>query len=223
MAKAQMLMLEEFLKDLSKLEKNTDGITKTVLEAGAKAVLSVFGSNLATLIGKNLKVKSRSTGQLQRALGISKPLMDNNVNHNIKIGFSESRSDALPMYNETWSASSVRHILTHYIYTGNLLLQRYYNENFITKKTIQNNGELPMYHAEDTHEAIISKEIWERVQVEMESRTKKSGATHQSKTYYPFTGKIVCECYEKTTAEKSNKVTPLGYAQHITARGTILS
>lgn len=93
MAKAQMLMPEEFLRDLSKLEKNTDDITKKVLKAGADAVLPVFKSNLAASIGKNLKVKSRSTGQLQRAVGVSKPLMDNNGNYNIKIGFSEPRSD----------------------------------------------------------------------------------------------------------------------------------
>lgn len=93
MAKAQMLMPEDFLKDLSKLEKKTDDITKKVLKAGADAVLPVFKSNLAASIGKNLKEKSRSTGQLQRAAGVSKPLMDNNGNYNIKIGFSETRSD----------------------------------------------------------------------------------------------------------------------------------
>lgn len=92
MAKAQMLMPEDYLKRLSKLEGKTDDITKTVLEAGAKAVLPVFKSNLAASIGKNLKAKSRSTGQLQRSLGISKPLVDSKGNYNIKVGFSEPRS-----------------------------------------------------------------------------------------------------------------------------------
>lgn len=126
---------------------------------------------------------------------------------------------ALPMYNETWSASSVRHILTHYIYTGNLLLQRYYNENFITKKTIQNKGELPMYHAEETHEAIISKETWERVQAEMEQRTEQSGATHNSKNHYPFTSRIVCDCCGKNYRRKMKHGQPFWICSIYNSKG----
>ncbi|MGN0477729.1 MAG: HK97-gp10 family putative phage morphogenesis protein [Ruminococcus sp.] len=91
MAKVQMMMPDDFLKRLSKLEKHTDEITEAVLKEGAKVVLSNFKSSLNEVIGKDLKYKSRSTGLLVSSLGISKPLMDRNGNFDIKIGFAEPR------------------------------------------------------------------------------------------------------------------------------------
>ena len=44
------------------------------------------------------------------------------------------------------------------IYTGNLLLQRFFIENHLTKLTKRNHGELPMYKVLETHEPIISEE-----------------------------------------------------------------
>ena len=86
-----MMMPEDFLKRMSKLEKHTDKITEAVLKEGAKVVLSAFKSSLNEVIGKDLKYKSRSTGLLVSSLGISKPLMDRNGDFNIKIGFAEPR------------------------------------------------------------------------------------------------------------------------------------
>lgn len=91
LAKVQMIMPDDFLERLSKLEKNTDKITQEVLNAGAKVVLSTFKENLNAVIGKDIKYYSRSTGTLQSSLGISKPLMDRNGDFNIKIGFKEPR------------------------------------------------------------------------------------------------------------------------------------
>ena len=61
--------------------------------------------------------------------------------------------------NNKWSQNSVSKILKNYTYTGNLVLQKTFRENHITKKTRVNRGELPKYHAEDTHEAIIDIDI----------------------------------------------------------------
>ena len=90
-----MLLPENFLKSISSLEKNTDDITEKVLNEGAKVVLKYFKENLHSVIGKDLKYKSRSTGKLENSLGISKPLLDKNGNFNIKIGFSEPRDGNL--------------------------------------------------------------------------------------------------------------------------------
>lgn len=51
--------------------------------------------------------------------------------------------------------SAVDRILRNYAYTGNLLLQTKFRENYLTKITRKNQGELPQYHAANTHEAII--------------------------------------------------------------------
>ncbi|MBQ7293041.1 MAG: HK97 gp10 family phage protein [Clostridia bacterium] len=93
MAKAEVQMPDEFLKKLSSLGKKTDEIAERVLEAGGEVVLAKVKSNLAAVVGKNTKVGSRSTGELERSLGLTGARVDKNGNHNVKIGFAEPRSD----------------------------------------------------------------------------------------------------------------------------------
>jgi len=92
-AKVDIKMPDEFLEKLSKLGSQTDVIAERVLEAGGEVVLAKIRSNLSSVVGKNTKVESRSTGELERSLGMSKTLVDRQGNHNIKIGFAEPRSD----------------------------------------------------------------------------------------------------------------------------------
>ena len=93
MAKVDIKMPDEFLEKLSKLGAQTDEISERVLEAGGEVVLANIRSNLSSVVGKDTKVDSRSTGELERSLGMSKARVDRNGNHNIKIGFAEPRSD----------------------------------------------------------------------------------------------------------------------------------
>jgi len=92
-AKAVMKMPEDFLLKISKLGDKTDEIIPKVLEAGGKVVEEKVKSNLQSIIGTNIKGKSRSTGELVSALGVSPALIDKNGNSNVKVGFSEPRSD----------------------------------------------------------------------------------------------------------------------------------
>ncbi len=87
MAKAVFQMPEEFLIKLSRLGDKTDEICEKVLEAGGKVVEEKVRSNLTSVIGKDLKTKNRSTGELITALGVSPPKQDKNGIINVKIGF----------------------------------------------------------------------------------------------------------------------------------------
>lgn len=92
-----------------------------------------------------------------------------------------------------WHKSAVMKILKNYTYTGNLLLQKTYREDYISKETVPNNGEMPMYHATDTHEAIIDLDVFDAVQAEIERRSKKYTSTKRNyAARYPFSGMIVC-------------------------------
>ena len=71
-----------------------------------------------------------------------------------------------------WSRSPILKLLRNYAYTGNLLLQKTYRENHITKKCIKNTGEKPMYHATGTHEAIIDMDTFNQVQEEIKRRAE---------------------------------------------------
>lgn len=93
MAKAEVVLPDEFLQKLSKLSDRTDKISERVLEAGGEVVLSRVKSNLSSVIGKGTEYDSRSTGELERSLGLSPVKLDRDGNYNIKIGFSEPRSD----------------------------------------------------------------------------------------------------------------------------------
>ncbi|MBQ4185571.1 MAG: HK97 gp10 family phage protein [Clostridiales bacterium] len=93
MAKATWKMPDDFLMKVSKLADRTDEILPKVLEAGAEVVESKVRSNLSAAIGKNTKLPSRSTGQLLSSLGTSPVLQDKNGDFNVKVGFSEPRSD----------------------------------------------------------------------------------------------------------------------------------
>ncbi len=93
MAKVDFKMPEEFLLKVSRLAEKTDEIIPKVLEAGAEVVYDKVKSNLSSVVGKNTKVKSHSTGELESALGVSPAKQDRDGNFNVKIGFAEPRSD----------------------------------------------------------------------------------------------------------------------------------
>lgn len=102
-----------------------------------------------------------------------------------------------------WYKSTIDKILKNYNYTGNLLLQKTYRENHISKITSINNGELPKYHATETHEAIIPLETFATVQKEFARRAEKYAKNDSSPKRYPFTQKIVCGICGRTYRRKT--------------------
>ena len=93
MAKCEMKMPEDFLLKISQLGSNFDAVAESVLEAGGEVVLSKVKSNLAGVVGSGTKYDSRSTGELERSLGLSPAKLNRDGNHDIKVGFAEPRSD----------------------------------------------------------------------------------------------------------------------------------
>lgn len=74
--------------------------------------------------------------------------------------------------NNEWRHGGVAYVLRNYLYTGNMLLQSTFKDSFITKRKTKNNGELPKYHAEHTHEAIIDLATFNKVQEMIKKRQK---------------------------------------------------
>lgn len=93
MAKVNMKMPEEFLMRVSKLADQTDVIIPKVLEAGGDVVLEKVKSNLQSVVGKDTKYPSKSTGELVSSLGLTSAKQDRNGDYNVKVGFAEPRSD----------------------------------------------------------------------------------------------------------------------------------
>lgn len=106
-----------------------------------------------------------------------------------------------PSGKEKWHASTLKSILTNEKYKGDCHLQKTYLPDFLSPRRIKNEGQTESYYVEDSHAAIISKEMFEMVQQEFINRQdlrvgSKSGRGKYSGKY-PFSGMIICgECGE---------------------------
>ena len=87
MAKCTVKLPEELLAKLSKLGSESDAVAERVLKAGSDVVLAKVKSNLSGVIGSGVKFDKRSTGELERSLGVTPVKVDKDGNHNVKMGF----------------------------------------------------------------------------------------------------------------------------------------
>lgn len=99
-------------------------------------------------------------------------------------------------HKEKWRPETVHKMLRNEKYMGDALLQKTYTTDFITKKKVVNNGIAPQYYVENSHEAIIPKDIFMRVQEEMDRRANlTSGADKKRRLYsskYALSGIVFC-------------------------------
>ena len=57
-----------------------------------------------------------------------------------------------PSGGEKWYPSTVASILENEEYAGDLLMQKWYVEDYLTHKCVKNTGDRPQYFVEDDHE-----------------------------------------------------------------------
>ena len=92
-----------------------------------------------------------------------------------------------------WDSTAIQRILKNITYTGNILHQKQYVVDPISKVRKNNHGELPQYYVESTHDAIIDKSEFDCIQDIMKERgIQKPWMCHQSDIDF-FRGKIVCK------------------------------
>ena len=101
-----------------------------------------------------------------------------------------------------WTATSIKGILTNEKYCGDVLLQKTFRTDVISKKVIKNVGQMAQYYMPDHHEAIVSREQYNAVKAEMARRSalrspSKSAVTGRScyTSKYALSDRLVCgEC-----------------------------
>lgn len=102
-----------------------------------------------------------------------------------------------------WSLNVIRNILTSEKYCGDVLMQKTYISDCISRKTIRNNGQLPKYLLPDHHEAIVDRQTFDAVQAEMARRSagrspsRKNAPTGRTSyaSKYALSERLVCgEC-----------------------------
>ena len=101
-----------------------------------------------------------------------------------------------------WSISVIKGILTNEKYCGDVLLQKTFCTDVISKKIVKNVGQMAQYYMPDHHEAIVSREQYNAVKAEMARRSalrspSKSAVTGRScyTSKYALSDRLVCgEC-----------------------------
>lgn len=98
--------------------------------------------------------------------------------------------------HEKWHTSNINQILRNEKYIGDALLQKTYTVDFLSKKRVANNGIVPQYYVENSHEPIIPREIYMQVQEEMLRRANlHSGANRKKRVYsskYALSSIVYC-------------------------------
>lgn len=94
-----------------------------------------------------------------------------------------------PSRKQRWQTSTVESILQNEKYKGAALLQKCFTVDFLTKKRKVNEGEVPQYYVEHSHEPIITPEEFDKVQTEL-ARRKQISRQYSGKSI--FSSRIVC-------------------------------
>lgn len=97
---------------------------------------------------------------------------------------------------KTWRPGTIQKMLENEKYMGDALLQKTYTTDFIEKTRVKNNGIVPQYYVENSHEPIIPKDIFMQVQEEMIRRSNMySGKNHRKRVYsskYALSSLVYC-------------------------------
>jgi site-specific DNA recombinase len=97
---------------------------------------------------------------------------------------------------EKWHTSNINQILRNEKYIGDALLQKTYTTDFLTKTRVKNHGIVPQYYVENSHEAIIPREIFMQVQEELIRRrivhTSPNGKNRTFSSNHCFSQIVIC-------------------------------
>ena len=116
-----------------------------------------------------------------------------------------------------WSVSTIQGILRNEKYCGDAILQKTYISDCISRKVVKNNGQLPKYLIQNSHEGIINRQIFDAVQAEIARRAGTKAASQKKcvsgracySSQYALTERLVCgECgtlYRRCTWSRSGK------------------
>ena len=83
-----------------------------------------------------------------------------------------------------WRPTTLQKILRNEKYIGDALLQKTYTVDFLSKKRVKNNGIVPQYYVEGSHEAIIPRDLYMQVQEEMVRRANLHSGSDRKKRVY---------------------------------------
>ena len=99
-----------------------------------------------------------------------------------------------PTGKDAWHPSTITSMLGNEKFAGDLLLQKYYTEDFLTHKTVKNDGKYPQYYVEDDHAPVVPKVVFFQVQGEIMRRSAAKDTPDRARFGSPvaLAGRLVC-------------------------------
>ena len=116
-----------------------------------------------------------------------------------------------------WTISAIRSILSDVKNCGDILMQKTFTRDCISREVVKNTGQLPMYLIKDHHEPIFDRDTFNAIQAELARRnarrspSKKNASTGKGcyASKYALSERLVCgECgtlYRRCTWSRNGK------------------
>lgn len=102
-----------------------------------------------------------------------------------------------------WHYMVIRRILSNEKYIGNSFVQKYFTPEEIPFKRKRNDGQVPKYYLENSHPAIISKEVFEAVQ-ELLKQKSRIHAPKKEMQQFPLSRMMKCGLCGSTFYRRPN-------------------
>lgn len=130
--------------------------------------------------------------------------------------YLESKSIKTPTGKPVWSKENIRKMLTNEKYVGDVIYQKTYRTDCISKHTKINRGERTKYLVSNNHPAIVDRDLFNAVQAELVRRSSKRKTSDKTLTSlgkysgkYALSELLICaECsspYKRKTWTKCDE------------------
>lgn len=137
-----------------------------------KLIIDPAGAELVRLIFQKYAVEKIGTTRLARFLR--------------EEGYKTNRGGT------GWTPSRIVKILKNEKYVGDLVQRKTYTPDYLTHAKKTNHGQVEKIVLKDHHSPIVSREIWELAQQELQKNNKHGNVSSKCSNRYPFSGKIRC-------------------------------
>ena len=107
----------------------------------------------------------------------------------------EDQGVLTPSGKTKWYHSTIQSMLKNEKYMGDLLLQKSYTKDFLTKERAENQGIFPQYYVKNAHAPIVPREVFMRVQGALLRRENDliiAGKRSRPSVPHALHGKLIC-------------------------------
>ena len=107
--------------------------------------------------------------------------------------------------NAIWTNTVILKVLRNEKYCGDLIQKKTFTPDFLTHQKKYNRGEEDFVVLRDHHEPIVSRELWDMAQYELDKRSPSEEIKLRHSNRYPLSGKIECGCCGNRFVSRTKK------------------